>query len=99
MTDYKKAWDNFKKEITKNNDPLKLKGKMYMNKTQLEKHTATICLGPVWNEESGQEVKDLANKIKETEAYKKLAEEIGIKSTSYDTKNYYYTYWYLRINY
>lgn len=76
----KKAWNTFKKEITKGNDPYELKGSMYMTKKQIENGTATICLAYAksyeaeidYHQESSEKIKgyttwtaeEIANSVK-----------------------------------
>lgn len=95
----KKAWNRFKKSITANGDPLKLKGSMYMTSQQMEKRTATIALASV--EKETETAKAKAEQILKSDAWKKLVEEIGIKSVSYEIKEnaYYCKVMYMRINY
>ncbi len=97
MTDYKKAWNRFKKEITKNDDKFNLKGCMYMTSQQIANHTATINLGGVARVNG----KEKGAEILKTEAYKKLAEEIGITRVSYEVKEnaYYCPCTYMRFDY
>lgn len=96
MTDYKKAWNRFKKEITKD-DRFDLKGSMYMTSQQIANHTATINLGGVARVNG----KEKGTEILKTEAYKKLAEEIGITRVSYEIREnaYYCPCTYMRFDY
>lgn len=97
MADYKKAWNKFKKEIAKDGR-FNLKGHMYMNAQQIGKRTATINLGEV-QKVNGEEI---GAEILKTDAYKKLAEEIGIYCVSYEIKkdsSYCSLCTYMRFNY
>jgi hypothetical protein len=97
----KKAWNQMKKAIFSNNDPLNLKGDMYMTNQQMEKRTATICLGNACKEEYTEKCRAKAEKIINTDAFKKFSEEAGVKSVTYEIREdaYYNLCMYMRINY
>ena len=101
MTDYKKAWNKLKKDLMANEDPLHLKGCMYMTSQQIVNHTATIDLGHVNDDEGKSNCKAKAEAITSASAFKRFEEEIGVKSVSYEIKEnaYYSDHMYMRIRY
>lgn len=101
MTNEKKAWERFKKNIMANGDPLHLKGCAYMTAQQIEKRTATIDLGGIWTSEKEAQADTKAEEILKSDAYKKLVEELGITRVTYEDREnpYYAMHRYMRLTY
>lgn len=101
IAETKKAWERCKKELFKGGDPLMLKGCMYMNAQQMQKGTATIDLGWCEGEERAKKCREKANAILASEAYKRLASEIGVKHITLEVKEnaYYSNHLYMRLHY
>ena len=97
----KKSFDRLKKKLFADNDPFKLKGSMYMTNQQMEKRTATINLGGASTPEYEAALREKGEKLVNTEAFQAFADEVGLKSVSYELKEdaYYRLCLYMRLNY
>lgn len=98
---FKKSFEQLKKKLFAGNDPLGLKGCMYMTNQQMDKRTATIDLGYAGNAEGVEACSEKAGKIVNTDAFDKFSNEIGAKTIAYEIKEnaYYHKHMYMRINY
>ena len=97
----KKSFDQLKKKLFGNNDPLELKGRMYMTCQQMANRTATIDLGCARNNEEENSCRAKAEQILSTDAYKTFADKAGVKSISYEIRenSYYRPTMYMRLSY
>ena len=90
-----------KKKLYAGNDPLNIKGDLYMTNQQMDKRTATINLGNTSREDLEKRCLEKAEKIIDSDAFKAFSDQVKVSNISYEKREdaYYNLCMYMRINY